>query len=419
MYRKTILDNGITIVTESIPYFSTISMGLWWQAGSRFEQESNNGISHFIEHMLFKGTQKRTAYDIAREIDARGGLINAFTGKEYSCLYVKVLKKDMEIAIDILSDMYKNSLFDDEDMERERYVIAQEIKMVEDSPEEYIYDIFNAYYFCNHPLGMTILGRQENIEMFNRDVLVDYFKRFYSTKRLIITATGRVDHSDFAEKIKKAFEGSNKSDTKVDDAGILATGKTINLIERDLEHTYLCLGTEGLSQMDKRRYCLYVLNTIIGGSTSSHLFQDIREKRGLVYNIYSYVNCYRDTGTFGISTSTSEESVIEVLALLRDEIIRIRRDGITDSELEFSKNHIKGNIFMSLESSDARMGRLAKNEIYFGDYIPIKETLREIDRIKKRDVNEVIEVMLDDMDDISLTILGKADIKAIEDIWKN
>ncbi|HOV90628.1 MAG TPA: pitrilysin family protein [Syntrophorhabdaceae bacterium] len=419
MYRKTILENGITVVTESIPYFSTTSIGLWWRAGSRYEEVSNNGISHFIEHMLFKGTKKRTAYDIAREIDARGGIINAFTGKEYSCLYAKVLKKDMDIAIDILSDMYKDSLFNIDDMEREKYVIAQEIKMVEDSPEEYIYDIFNAYYFSNHPLGMTILGRQENIEIFTRDILLEYLRKFYNTKRLIITATGRVEHNDFVEKIRNAFEGSNGSNAKIDDTERPVPTTTISLIDRDLEHTYICLGTKGLSQMDEKRYCLYVLNAIIGGSTSSHLFQEIREKRGLVYNIYSYVNCYRDIGTFGISTSTSEESVVEVLTLLKDEIIRIKRDGITDKELEFSKNHIKGNLFMSLESSEARMGRLAKNEIYFEDYIPLKETLREIDRIKKSDVNEMIESIFDNIDNISLTVLGRADIKAIEEIWKN
>ncbi|MCX8109710.1 MAG: insulinase family protein [Syntrophorhabdaceae bacterium] len=419
MYRKTILDNGITIVTESIPYFSSVSIGLWWKTGSRYEDEWNNGISHFIEHMLFKGTHKRTAYDIAREIDARGGIINAFTGKEYSCLYVKVLRKDMDMAIDILSDMHQDPLFMDEDIEKERYVIAQEIKMVEDSPEEYIYDIFNAYYFKGHPLGMTILGRQENIERFSRPMLMEHYKKHYATKRLIITATGRVDHNVFVEKIRKAFEGCWSLDG--DSISITAPlpKKTINFFERDLEHTYLCIGTKGVSQVDERRYPLYVLNAIMGGSTSSHLFQEIREKRGLVYNIYSYVNCYMDTGTYGISTSTSEESILEVIGLLKDEILRIRKEGITDNELQFSKDHIKGNLFMSLESSEARMGRLAKNEIYFGDYIPLKDTLREIDRIEKRDVNELVEMIFHDMNSISLTVLGKADIKAIEAIWKN
>ncbi|HOT41309.1 MAG TPA: pitrilysin family protein [Syntrophorhabdaceae bacterium] len=419
MYRKTLLDNGITVVTESIPYFSSISIGLWWRTGSRYENESNNGISHFIEHMLFKGTHRRTAYDIAREIDARGGIINAFTGKEYSCLYVKVLRKDMDMAIDILSDMYQDPLFMDEDIERERYVIAQEIKMVEDSPEEYIYDIFNAYYFKGHPLGMTILGKQENIERFERQMLLEHYRSNYTTKRLIITATGRVDHNTFVEKIKKSFEGCPLMDGENGEITVPTPKKAINFFERDLENTYLCIGTKGVSQVDERRYPLYILNAIMGGSTSSHLFQEVREKRGLVYNIYSYVNCYMDSGTFGISTSTSEESVLEVIGLLKDEILRIKKDGITDNELQFSKDHIKGNLFMSLESSEARMGRLAKNEIYFGDYIPLKDTLREIDRIERKDVNELAEMILDDMENISLTVLGKADVKAVEGLWKS
>lgn len=419
MYRKTILDNGITVVTESIPYFSSISIGLWWRTGSRYEEESNNGISHFIEHMLFKGTHKRTAYDIAREIDARGGIINAFTGKEYSCLYVKVLRKDMDMAIDILSDMYLDPLFMDDDIERERYVIAQEIKMVEDNPEEYIYDIFNAYYFRDHPLGMTILGKQDNIARFTRQMLLEHYKKNYATKRLIITATGRLDHNAFVEKIRRSFEGCWSADGDNISITVPTPRKTINFFERDLEHTYLCIGTLGVSQVDERRYPLYVLNAIMGGSTSSHLFQEIREKRGLVYNIYSYVNCYMDAGTFGISTSTSEESILEVIGLLKDEIVRIRKEGITDNELQFSKDHIKGNLFMSLESSEARMGRLAKNEIYFGGYIPLKDTLREIDRIERKDVNELAEMILADMEAISLTVLGRADKKAIEGLWRN
>ncbi|MCX7965600.1 MAG: insulinase family protein [Syntrophorhabdaceae bacterium] len=419
MYRKTVLQNGLTIVTESIPYFSSISIGLWWKTGSRYEDHTNNGISHFIEHMLFKGTQKRTAYEIAREIDAIGGTINAFTGKEYTCLYAKVLKKDMDIAIDVLSDMYKNSLFRNDDMAREKYVIAQEIKMVEDNPEEYIFDLFNASYFKDHPLGMTILGTHENIERFTQNDLIEHFKRHYNPKRLIITATGRVDHEVFMAKIKKAFDSCEAYENGKDELTVPVPQNHINYIERDLEHTYICLGTKGVSQVDDKRYALYALNAIIGGSASSHLFQEIREKRGLVYNIYSYVSCFKDTGTFGISTSTSEENVLEVMSLLKEEILRIKKDGISDNELQFSKDHIKGNLFMSLESSDARMGRLAKNEIYFDGYIPLKETIKEIEGIEKKDINAVIDLIFHDMENISITVLGKANIKAIEEIWKN
>jgi predicted Zn-dependent peptidase len=422
MYRKTSLPNGITIVTESIPYFPTISMGLWLKTGGRHENELNNGISHFIEHMLFKGTSKRTAFDIAKDMDAVGGTINAFTGKEYTCFYARTLRKDMDLAFDILSDMHKHSLFSDDEIEKEKYVIMQEVKMIEDNPEEYIYDMFNASYFMGHPLGLPILGKEENIERFTRDALIEHLETYYSTDNLIITATGRINHDVFVEKVEKLFCDAKKSDVQQMSMIEPVPYKNTNIYERDLEHMYLCIGTKGVSQIDKRRYALYVLNAIMGGSMSSHLFQEVREKRGLVYNIYSYVNCYHDTGTFGISTSTSRESFKEVLTLIKEEIGRIRDNGITENELAFSKEHIKGNLFISLESSEARMGRLAKNEIYFGEYIPLKETIREIDSIKKSEVDRIAKEIFEDSQNIPLTILGrmkKADEKSVEAIWKN
>ncbi|MBA4391063.1 MAG: peptidase M16 [Syntrophus sp. (in: bacteria)] len=417
MYKKTVLDNGITVVTESISYFSTVSLGIWWKAGSRYETQANSGISHFIEHALFKGTATRSAYEIAREFDAIGGSINAFTGKEYTCLYARVLKKDMNIALDILSDMYKNPLFKSDDIEKEKYVVAQEIKMVEDTPDESIYDMFNASYFKDHPLGMTILGTEENVQGFTADQLRGYFKEYYAPETAIITITGRVDHDDCVRRIEKFFMGVVNDGIKRE-LSIPVPHKGINIYEKELEHIYLCIGTGGVSQVDGRRYPMYVLNALMGGSMSSYLFQEIREQRGLVYNIYSYVSCYHDTGTFGISTSTSQEFLDEVLSLIKTEIRRIRNDGITDAELSFSKEHIKGNLFISLESSETRMGRLAKNEIYFGDYIPLKETLREIDGIQKKDVNEIAREIFENPEEISITVLGNVDHQKVEKAWK-
>ncbi len=417
MYKKTVLDNGITVVTESITYFSTVSLGIWWKAGSRYETPANSGISHFIEHGLFKGTATRSAYEIARAFDAIGGSINAFTGKEYTCLYARVLKKDMNIALDILSDMYKNPLFKSDDIEKEKYVVAQEIKMVEDTPDEYIYDMFNASYFKDHPLGMTILGTEENVQGFTSGQLQAYYKEYYAPETAIITITGRVDHDDCVRKIEKFFMGVVNDGIKRDLA-IPVPHKGINIYEKDLEHIYLCIGTGGVSQVDGRRYPMYVLNALMGGSMSSYLFQEIREQRGLVYNIYSYVSCYHDTGTFGISTSTSQEFLDEVLSLIKAETRRIRDDGITDAELSFSKEHIKGNLFISLESSETRMGRLAKNEIYFGDYIPLKETLRDIDGIQKKDVNKIARDIFENPEEISITVLGNVDHEKVEKAWK-
>jgi len=418
MYRKTVLENGLTVVTESIPYFSTVSLGIWWKTGGRFENETNNGISHFIEHMLFKGTQKRSAYDIAKEIDAVGGAINAFTGKEYTCLYARVLKKDTDIALDILSDMYKNPLFLEDDLEKEKYVIAQEIKMVEDSPEEYIYEMFNASYFKGHSLGLPILGKKENVEQFTCDELREHFQEHYAPCNLIITASGRIDHDAFVQKVSLYFDCFEGSSSKSETLIVPSPCTGLHIYEKDLEHVYLCVGTDGVSQIDNRRYRLYLLNAIMGGSMSSHLFQEIREKRGLVYNIYSYVNCYHDAGTFGISTSTSHESVEEVLTLIKEEMTRIRDTGITDAELSFSKEHLKGNLFISLEGSETRMGRLAKNEIYFGGYIPLKDTLREIDRITKSEVDKIGNTIFKNPENISLTILGNVNRERIETLWK-
>ncbi len=418
MYKKTVLDNGVRVVTETLPYFPTVSLGLWWKTGSRYENDDDNGISHFIEHMLFKGTTRRTAYDIAREIDAVGGTLNAFTGKEYTCVYARVLKRDMDIALDILADMYENSLFQADDIEREKHVILQEVKMIEDNPEEYIFDMFNAQYYKGHPLGMPILGKEENIEGFTRDALMSHFHRHYSPENLILTAAGRVDHDAFVKKTAGLFSGvgSSRLSLKVDKPDSF-TG--IHVWEKDLEHIYLCIGTDGVGQTDERRYPLYALNTITGGSMSSHLFQEVREKRGLVYNIFSYVNCFHDTGTFGISTSTSEEYLEEVLLLVKKEVEDLKRQGISDGELSFCKEHIKGNFFISLESSEARMGRLAKNEIYFDGYVPLKATLKEIDGIQKNQVNEMTRLIFAEPSDISLGILGKVDKGKIESLWKS
>jgi predicted Zn-dependent peptidase len=290
--------------------------------------------------------------------------------------------------------------------------------MIDDNPEEYVYDLFNATYFSGHPLGMTILGTQVNLDAFTRKGLINHFSKYYRPQNVVITATGRIQHDAFVKKVEALFNIE-----KPDFADAIMERPEprpgLHIYEKDLEHAYLCIGTRGVSQIDERRYPLYVLNALLGGSMSSHLFQEIREKRGLVYNIYSYVSCYHDTGTFGISTSTSQESVEEVVGLIKKEIVRIRDKGITDAELAFSKEHIKGNLFISLESSESRMGRLAKNEIYFGTYIPLKETLRSIDGIRKSDVNEMGRFIFSDPDDLSLTVLGSVDKNIVEQAWKS
>ncbi len=419
MYRKTVLDNGIKVVTENLPYFPTVSLGVWWQTGSRDEEETTSGISHFIEHMLFKGTERRTAQDIAREIDAVGGVLNAFTGKEYTCLYARVLKDDMDIAIDVLADMCRHSTFSKEDIEREKHVVIQEIKMIEDNPEEYVFDLFTADYYRGHPLGLPVLGEEKSVERFTQDGLMAHFATHHSPRRTIITAVGRIDHDAFVGKMAALFSGYSDGDALPAPMRTPRSFPGIKVYEKDLEHIYLCLGTDGVSQTDGRRYALYALNAIVGGSMSSHLFQEIREKRGLVYNIFSYVNCFHDAGNFGISTSSSEESIEEVIGLIKEETARLKKEGISQAELAFSKEHIKGNFFISLEGSEARMGRLAKNEIYFDHYEPIKETLKKIDRVQKPQVDEMSGLVFGDADTMALAVLGPVEQGKIEKLWKS
>ncbi len=419
MYRKTVLDNGIRVVTESLPYFPTVSFGVWWKTGSRYEDVKNNGISHFIEHMIFKGTERRTAHDIAREIDAVGGVLNAFTGKEHTCLYARVLRQDMDLALDVIADMCLHSTFSKEDIEREKQVVVQEIKMIEDNPEEWVFDLFTADCYRDDALGLPVLGVEESVERLTRDDLVEHYRSHHTPSNMILTAVGRIDHDALVQKVNVLFGG-------LADAGpqSLLVKKPesfpgIYVYEKDLEHVYLCLAADAVSQTDTRRYALYLLNAIIGGSMSSHLFQEIREKRGLVYNIFSYVNCYNDVGNFGIATSSSPEYMEEVIGLIREETARLKKEGITAAELAFSKEHIKGNFFISLEGSEARMGRLAKNEMYFDRYVPVKQTLKEIDSVHAPQVQEMSSLVFGNETNMALAVLGKVDRAAIEKLWKS
>jgi predicted Zn-dependent peptidase len=419
MYRKTVLDNGIRVVTESLPYFPAVSLGVWWKTGSRYENATNNGISHFIEHMLFKGTKRRTAHDIAREIDAVGGVLNAFTGKEYTCLYARVLRADVDLALDVLADMCRHSTFDKGDIEREKHVVIQEIKMVEDNPEEYIFDMFNADYYKGDGIGLPVLGAEETVEGLTRDGLIEHYARHHAPRHMIFTAVGRIDHDALVRKVKTLFSGY---ENEGDDLPVFETPGTfpgIYVYEKDLEHVYVCLGTKGVSQTDHRRYSMYALNAVVGGSMSSHLFQEIREKRGLVYNIFSYMNCFQNIGDFGISTSSPAESLGEVLDLIKAEARKLKAEGIGDHEIAFSKEHIKGNFFISLEGSEARMGRLAKNEIYFDHYEPIKETMKKIDRVQKSQVDEMSRLVFGDPKDMALAVLGGIGRDEIEKLWKS
>ena len=406
-YQKTILENGIKVITEEIPYLKSVSTGVWAMTGSRDEQPHENGIAHFIEHLLFKGTERRTAFDIAKEIDSVGGTLNAFTGREYTCYYAKVIDQNLPLAIDLLSDIFLHPLLEVNDVEKERMVILQEIKMVEDTPDDYIHDLFNRVFWKNHPLGLPICGTTENVQSFHREQIHQYFKKSYPPDRVIICAAGNLEHQEMVAQVQKTFgqiPRANQSLRRSKPDSV----STTDIWKRDLEQVHICLGTRGLPYNHSLRFASYVLNTILGGGMSSRLFQEIREKRGLAYSVYSYLPAYIDTGLFVVYAGTSEESYQEVIDLILKQFKRLTNENFKNGELETAKEHLKGNLLLSLESSDSLMTRLAKNEIYFDSYLPVEQILSGIEAVKEEDVHQLACELFDERY-FCLTMLGPMD----------
>jgi predicted Zn-dependent peptidase len=406
-YRKTVLGNGIKVITEEIPYLKSVSIGVWVTTGSRDEQPHENGISHFIEHLLFKGTERRTAFDIAKEIDSVGGTLNAFTGREYTCFYAKVIDKNLPLAIDLLSDIFLHSLMDEKDVEKERMVILQEIRMVEDTPDDYVHDLFNRTCWGNHPLGFPICGTADRVQSFRRDQIEQFFRSEYQPDRIIICAAGNLGHQNVVELIEATFgriSRLNHIRERVKPSSI----STTYVLKRDLEQVHLCLGTHGLHYNHSLRFGSYVLNTILGGGMSSRLFQEIRENRGLAYSVYSYLPSYIDTGLVVVYAGTDESSFEEVMELILKEFKRLKFESFKNGELETAKEQLKGNLLLSLESSDSLMTRLAKNEIYFETYQTVESILKGIDEVNEEMVKNLASQIFDEQY-FCLTVLGPMD----------
>jgi predicted Zn-dependent peptidase len=406
-YQKTILDNGIRVITEQIPYLKSVSIGVWVTTGSRDEHLHENGISHFIEHLLFKGTERRTAFDIAKEIDSVGGTLNAFTGREYTCFYAKVIDKNLPLAIDLLSDIFLNSLMNGKDVEKERMVILQEIKMVEDTPDDLIHDLFNRSCWGDHPLGYPIFGTSRLVQSFSRDQIYQFLKETYQPNWIIICAAGNLDHQEVVDRVGETFghlPKSNKEKERFRPNSI----STTNIWKRDLEQVHFCLGTKGLQYNHSLRFASYVLNTILGGGMSSRLFQEIRENRGLAYSVYSYLPAYIDTGLVVVYAGTNEDSFQEVIGLVVDEFKRLKTEPFKNGELETAKEQLKGNLLLGLESSDNLMTRLAKNEIYFGSYLPVEKILKGIEAAEEETIRGLANELFDERF-FCLSVLGPMD----------
>ncbi len=405
MIRTTQLDNGARIVTETIPGVHSISIGIWVKAGARDESAPEQGLAHFIEHMLFKGTSRYSAFEISRRIDSVGGVLNAFTAKEYTCFYVKVLSRHLDLAIDLLSDIFFDSLFDPVEIEKERNVVLQEISMVRDTPDDYVQDLFNQAIFGDHPLGYNILGEIETVQRFSRDSIVAFFEREYRRpSHLVIAAAGNLGHDDFVGRIGARFAAVPARPATVR-ADVFTWRRRVDFHLRDLEQVHVCLGTRGLSHLDNNRYVLHVLNTILGGSMSSRLFQEIRENRGLAYSVFSFMTSFLDTGMFGVCMGVVKETVREALDITHRELKAMRDCPVKREELIHAREQLKGNLLLALEGTDSRMSRLAKCELYYDGFVPVEEILNDIDAVTPEQVQALArELFRDEL--FTYTFLG-------------
>jgi len=406
LFRKTVLPNGVRIITEEIDLVHSAAIGLWVGAGSRDEREGYEGISHFIEHMFFKGTEHRTARVLAESLEAVGGQLNAFTTKEYTCYYAKILDEDLDLAIDVLSDMFFHSLFDEKEIEKEKNVVIEEIKMYEDSPDELIHDIFSERVWNEHPLGKPILGTEESIKALSRAKIMLFLSEHYAPDNIVIAVAGKIKHADVVAKLSDQFGTFRRGGRRILEGK--PTGHTVEHYQkRDTEQMHILLGVPGLDQDDDDIYAMHIFNNIIGGGLSSRLFQEIRERRGLAYSVYSYHSTYVDTGLFVIYAGTSPKNTKEVCECILQELKEIKQQGITEVELARTKAQIKGGLYLGLEAVSSRMSRLGKTELTYNRVLSPEEVVEKLKKVTLEDVSRLIG-RLWQREKISIMTLGPA-----------
>lgn len=390
MFKKITLPNGVRIVCERIPHVRSISIGIWVGTGSRNEDTLNNGVSHFIEHMLFKGTEKRSAKQIAESIDNIGGQINAFTGKELTCYYTKTLDEHFDIALDVLADMFFHSRFEAKDIDVERKVILEEINMYEDSPEELVHDLLSETVWDGNSLGFPILGTEKCLNGFNKDTFTSYMKSNYRTDNCVVSVVGNFDEARLIESIAMHFGGWQSCVAPSVKLEVPCFVSRVETKEKDTEQVHLCIGFNGIEHGNEHLYSLLAVNNLFGGGMSSRLFQKIREERGLVYSIYSYPSSYRDTGLFTIYAGMNPEQLSQVIEMIYEEIRILKKDGISEDDLKKSKDQLKGGFILGLESTSSRMNSIGKSELMLGHINTPEEVLQKIDAITMETVHQVI-----------------------------
>jgi predicted Zn-dependent peptidase len=407
MIVREVLGNGLRLLTESMPHVRSVSIGVWLTRGSRHEPEACSGIAHFVEHMLFKGSMSRSAEDIAQAIDSIGGQLDAFTAKEYASYYIKVLDEHLPLALDILSDIVLHPRFAADDIEREKKVILEEIKMVEDTPDDLVHELFTQSLWEGHSLGRPILGTRETVEALTQQALREYFGGVYTADNFVISAVGNLEHAAVRELVEKAFADITPRGRSFMDT-VPGMVPHFQVTTKELEQSHICLGTAGYSQSHKDRYVSYVLNTLLGGSMSSRLFQNVREKRGLAYAVFSGLSAYRDTGALTIYAGCANEAVTEVIDLTVEELRALKREAPLPAELRRAKDHLKGSLMLSLENTASRMSHLARQEIYFDRQFGLDETLEGIEKVTADDLQRVAcELFADGA--LAGTILGPLD----------
>jgi predicted Zn-dependent peptidase len=402
--QSTRLSNGVRVVSETLADLPSVTAGIWVENGSRYEQPEQAGISHFLEHLFFKGTERRTAAGIAEEMDAVGGVLNAFTGKEYTCYYAKVLSEHLPLALDLLADMFTHSTFAAEEVERERSVIIQEISQAEDTPDEYVHELFNAAFWPGHPLARPIAGTAATVSGLHREHFLRFLDARYRPDRILITAAGNVTHEELLQVAERHFGALSGRATAVD--GVPPTHRAgVVIHEKPLEQVHVVLGTPGIPHVDAERYAAHLLVVALGGGMSSRLFQEIRERRGKAYTVYSSLSPYVDAGYVGTYVGTSPEWVREVVEVIRTEQRRTAHEGLTAAELTRVKNQTKGSMLLALETSDSRMFRIAKNIIHFGRNLPLEEVAAAIDAVTNDDILRVAQRLFPSST-FGLTVLG-------------
>ena len=389
-FKKTVLDNGIRILSEEIPYVRSVSIGIWITVGSRDENEEINGVTHLIEHMLFKGTEKRSAKMIAQSLESVGGYLNAFTSKEHTCYYARILDEHIEKAVDVLSDLILHPQFDKKELVKEKTVILEELKNYEDEPDEIIHDEFEKILFQPHPLGYNILGTRESLKSFTKTKLEDYKEKHYTSDNIIVCAAGNISHEKLVDLVQKYFKElkKNKSVYKRVAPKPRKKGTKVEVL-KPIQQAHLCYGTYTFKVGDERRFPLLILNTLLGDGMSSRLYQSVREKRGLAYSVYSFANLLTDSGSFGIYVGTDKTKVDLSVSLIKKELERFNDKAISSGELNRTKSQVKGNMVLGLESMSNRMMRLAKGEIYYGRFQTVDSLIEKIDKIDVASVQKV------------------------------